>query len=699
MSSRPALRRALLASTIAALFAPAAWAQQSNLEPVRVSAEGAPADGYGSPTANIGGKGDAPVKEIPQPVSVVTRERIEDQNMVRLEDLARRTTGMLVLANDQGRSSIFVRGYELDAYLVDGLPAPLSSIYGTQPDLSIYDHVDVLRGPAGLYNGSGEPGGTVNLARKRALKDFAVSGSLALGSWDAVRTEADVTGSLNADGSVRGRAVAAYQSKNSFIDVNDNENAVAYGTLEFDLSPRTTLSLAMTGANSNVTPFNGLPTTPTGELIDFDRSTFIGAQWNRFKNQSNEAFAELVHRLNSGGELKASARYVDRSVDFKYAYAGSAVSSTTSTVTRTAIARQYEEKSLAADAHISQPFTWLGQKQNIIAGVDYRQYDQTTLQGSATVTGTTNVYNPTYDWPEPNVTLSSRTNVKPEQYGVYGNLRIKPWTPLTLIAGARLSWYQSTTTNLAANSATKVTVDNQFTPYAGIIYDISKDWSAYTSYTSIFQPQTNLDQSGNTLDPREGNNIEAGIKGEHFGGRLNSQFSIFRMRDNNRAVAIPGTTYYGASGETEVKGFEAEISGTILPGWDISAGYAYTQTEYLSGTSGQAGTTFSTYTPRHNFNLWSRYDFQGGLLRGAYVGGGLRAMSSFYNVSGNYRIEQDAYTVVDALVGYRFSPNVDVSLSINNLFDKEYYQRVGSTTVFNFYGEPRSVWLKTALKF
>ncbi|MGC3964995.1 MAG: TonB-dependent siderophore receptor [Rhodocyclaceae bacterium] len=698
LQASPAFRLATVAAAVATLFPLVAGAQEKTLDPIVVSGQQASPDGYSSSTADIGGKGAVPLKEIPQPVSVVTRERIEDQNMVRLEDLARRTTGMLVLANDQGRSSIFVRGFELDSYLVDGLASPLSSIYGSQPDLSIYDHVEVLRGPAGLYNGAGEPGGTVNLARKRALKDFAVSGSLSYGSWDAVRTEADVTGSLNADGSVRGRAVAAYQSKNTFVNVNDNENAVAYGTLEVNLSPRTTLSLSLTGANSNVTPFNGLPTTATGELIDFDRSTFIGAQWNRFKNQSTEAFAELVHRLDGGGELKGSARYVDRSVDFKYAYGGSAVRAD-NTVTRTAIARQYEEQSLTADVHWNQPFNWLGQRQNFIVGADYRQYDQTTLQGSSTITGSTDVFNPTYDWPEPTIALTSRTKVQPVQYGLYGTVRIKPWEPLTLIAGARLTKYENTTTNLSTGTSTKTDVDTQVTPYAGIVYDITKSWSAYTSYTSIFQPQTALDANNQVIKPREGNNIEVGLKGEHFGGKLNSQMSIYRLRDKNRAVAIPGTTYSAPSGEAEVKGFEAEISGTLMPGWELSAGYAYTQTEYLSGAAGQAGQTFSTYTPRHSVNVWTRYDFQGGLLRGAYVGGGVRGMSSFYNLSGNYRIEQDAYAVFDALLGYRFSPNVDVSLSINNLFDKEYYQRVGSTTVFNFYGEPRSFWLKTSLKF
>ncbi|MDQ8022580.1 MAG: TonB-dependent siderophore receptor [Moraxellaceae bacterium] len=703
---RPRLRCAALASAVAAtLAAPLAHAQQAQsgditLPAVTVTATSPVAgEGYSAGTASIGGKGDASLKEIPQSVSVVTRDRMDDQNMVRLEDLARRTTGMLVLANDQGRSSIFMRGFELDSYLVDGMPAPLSSIYGSQPDLWIYDRVEVLRGPAGLYNGTGEPGGTVNLARKRALKDFAASGSLSYGSWDAQRYEGDITGSLTEDGKVRGRVVAAHQSKNSWVDVNDNENSVGYGTLEFDIAPRTTVSVGISGASSSVTPFNGLPTNADGSLLDVDRSTFIGAGWNSFKNSSSEGFAEVMHRLESGGHLKAALRVVNRSVNFRYAYASSAANAA-GNVNRTAIARDYGEDSVAVDTHASLPFTLWNLPQNLIVGADFRSYDQTTLQNTGTaIPGSINVNSPSYDWPVPNLPLNSRTNVAPEQYGLYANLRIKPWQPLTLVGGARVSWYESTTTNLVTNTGSKVQVDNKFTPFAGVVYDIGRNWAAYASYTEIFQPQTTLGADGQPLDPREGRSFEAGVKGQHQGGLLNSQIGLFRLKDKNRAVAVPATTYSAANGEVEVQGIEAEISGMLATGWEASAGYTFTDTEFVSGTAGQAGQVFSTVTPRHNFNLWTRYDFQQDVLRGAYVGGGLRAMSSFYNVQGSARIQQDAYTVLDALVGYRISRNVDVSLAINNLLDEKYYQRVGGTSVFNFYGEPRSYWLKTSLKF
>jgi outer membrane receptor for ferric coprogen and ferric-rhodotorulic acid len=85
----------------------------------------------------------------------------------------------------------------------------------TSFDLAMFDRVEVLRGPSGLYQGAGEPGGTINLVRKRALGTFGLSGELSAGSWDRYHSSVDVTGPLNGDGSLRGRFVTAYEHATS----------------------------------------------------------------------------------------------------------------------------------------------------------------------------------------------------------------------------------------------------------------------------------------------------------------------------------------------------------------------------------------------------------------------------------------------------------------------------------------------------
>jgi hypothetical protein len=158
---------------------------------------------YTAPAVTIG-KNAQSLREIPQSVSVVTRQLLDDQNLTTLDDAMRTVTGITVEAGSIGgnHGNFYSRGYALDTIQVDGVNTPastgndLSSGFG----LAIYDHIEVLRGPSGLYQGAGDPGGTVNLVRKRAQKEFAFSGQVMTGSWDRYYTEADITGPLDSDG-------------------------------------------------------------------------------------------------------------------------------------------------------------------------------------------------------------------------------------------------------------------------------------------------------------------------------------------------------------------------------------------------------------------------------------------------------------------------------------------------------------------
>ncbi len=661
-------------------------------------------DSYTTTLTTIG-KDAQPIRYLPQSVSIVTRQRIEDQNMTTLEDAARRTTGLLVLQNDKGRSAIFSRGFEFDSFNIDGLPAPMSSIYGTQPELAAFDRIEVLRGPAGLFAGTGEPAGTLNMARKRATDRFGITGTALGGSWDAYRGEIDVNAPLTQSGNVRARVVGAYNDQDTFIDITKNKNGVTYGTVEIDFTPNTTLSLVALHQERDIIPQNGLPAFVNGGLLDVRRSTFSGAAWNRFDNRTDDFIAELQHKFDSGGHAKAAVRYSSRQADMKYAYGGGAVNPATGIYNITTLERHYNETSLSADAHISKPFEMWGLTHNVIIGVDHKQYDQTLLGGTF-AQGTNNIYSPTpYNIAEPSVPLS-RTQDRPELTGIYGQLRIKPIQPLTVILGGRGSWYDNSSI-LANGQTVSSEVNGKFTPYAGIVLDLTQNISAYGVYTDIFQPQpTNRTASGAVLPPRTGTTYEVGLKGEFLNGQLNASIGYFITRDTNRAITDPSNTAFQiAAGEAELRGIEAEVTGKLAPGWEIYAGYAYTESEYLktvtaSGSTFLAGSTFSTWTPKHNFSMWTKYEFQSEQLRGWHVAGGVRALSSFYtrNATDTVRWTEDGYVVADAQIGYKFNKNFEATFTVNNLFDEVYYARLGNQATFNFYGEPRSYWVKLTAK-
>ncbi len=675
-------------------------------------------DSYAAAVTSTGAGGPTLWKEIPQSISTVTSQRIEDQNFTQLEDAMRKTTGMVVLTNDQGRSSIYSRGFEIDQMLVNGLYAPLNSIYGTQPDLAIFDRIDVLKGPAGLFYGgaasNGGPGGVINGILKPATSTYLLNGQVNYGSWDFTRAEVDAGGKLNEAGTARARVVGAFQNRNTFVDYNENQVWVGYGALAFDLTDSTTLSLYAWHQERDMVPFNGLPAinagNGVGQLLSVPRSTFIGAGWNTFHNETTDYVAELEHRLDNGGEAKASIRYSDRFADYKYAYAASAMSTAAASygnISMQYLAGKYWETSLSADAHVTSPFTLFGQSHSFTIGADYRQVETSLLAPTATsLSGTYNVYNfNPYAVPNPTTVYNRDTETDPTQLGLYSQVKLNPLDQVHVALGGRFAWYDNTSTvatttnGRVSTTATPISYNGAFVPYAGLVVDMTREVSAYVSYTDIFTPQSELSASGSVLPPREGYQYEIGLKGSFFDGALTTSLAGFLIHDTNRALATSVANVYVAAGEVEVSGYEFEVSGKLAPGWEVYAGYTYTDTVYLTATAAQINTAFSTYTPRNNFNLWTKYEFQDPALRGAWVGAGIKSLSSFYSTSGGVTLTQGAYTVVDAQLGYSFNKHFKASLTATNIFDEVYYSRLGSTALFNFYGEPRAYWLKMSATY
>jgi len=610
----------------------------------------------------------------------------------------RTTTGVTVLPTDAGRGAIFVRGFELDNYLIDGLPSSVSSIAGSQPDMFMFDRVEVLRGPAGVFGGTSEPGATVNLVRKRALAEAGGSTSFSIGSWDAYRGEMDVTSALNENKTVRGRLAAAYDTRQSFVDMVESESKMLYGTVEADLTPDTTLSLAFSHDDKDKLPNSGLPAYADGRFLDVSRSTFVGAEWNRFKSSDDQGLVELEHRLASGGEIKGAVRIVDRDSDMKYALSGSTVNTSTGLSSLRGLELHYQEQGVASDLHIAQPVQAFGLTHTFTAGVDFRRTDSRTQRGASSL-GSISATDPTYP-SETDISMSSNIESELNQVGLYGEARIKPIAPLTLILGGRETTYDLDVVNAISGESSSKNEGGVFTPFAGAVYDLTDELSAYVSYSQTFQPQTDTTVSGAIIDPRESRQVEVGLKGQFMDDRLFGQAGFYRLVDTNRSMSDPvNSGSYISAGKVVVKGIDAEVSGSVSENVELFAGYAYVLSETISADSG-TGATFSNWTPKHTVNLRLRYSFDDA-LKDFWVAGGARYVSSYYgqNTSGT-RWVQKGYALFDMQAGYAVTENVDVTLSVNNIFDKTYYVRTGSNgSVFNYYGDPRNAMLNLTARF
>ena len=646
------------------------------------------------------GKGEQKLKDIPQSVSVVTRQRLDDQNMNSLQDAMRQVTGATIKSYNTGSNlnDVYIRGFLVDQVQVDGVSQRTGQgDMATSFDLAMFDRVEVLRGPSGLYQGAGEPGGTINLVRKRALGQFGLSGELSAGSWDRYHSTVDITGPLNDEGTLRGRLVTAYENNQSFVDHAQNERPMVYGRLEYDVTPATTLSLGGTYQRNNSTPAFGLPAYASGKLLDVSRSTFVDAKWNELDERLWESFFEVDHTLDNGGQFKTSLTYRDAETPTRnFTWTDDAVAEGTGDSFALAYSYYTHIKSLGLDSFVTVPVEAFGRSHEFTLGAEYQHLDKDFTYGGGGRDDyfPINVFDPgSIDIPKQDFDMPNGNWSKSNQYGAYTRAKVSATDWLDVIAGGRLTWFDSEAHN--ANpffdnfTTTKTNINHKFIPYGALVAKLTPELSAYASYTSIFKPQTEVDIDGLPIDPRKGKQYELGLKREFFDGRLNGSVAVFRIYDENRAQLVGQTTYNEAQGKVRSQGWETELSGNLTDNWSISTGYAFTMLKSMSNEDYQG----ITITPKHNFNLWTRYEFNDGPLQGVSVGGGVRVVSETYYMRNGVDFVQGGYGVATAQVGYRFNKHLTTTLTANNLFDRKYYERVDSAWGSNFYGEPRNLTL------
>ncbi|KQP43068.1 TonB-dependent siderophore receptor [Pseudorhodoferax sp. Leaf274] len=651
--------------------------------------------GYGARAVTIG-LGEHSPRETPNSISVVTRQRLDDQNFFSVEEAMQYTTALKVTTYGTNNFNIESRGYNIDRYQIDGVSSSVR-VYENNFSLAMFDRVEVWRGPAGLLQGAGDPGGTINMVRKRAQDQFGFNARTSVGSWDHYYADADVTGPLNADGSLRGRLVVAYQDRHYFTDYASTRQPMAYGTLEYDFDADTTLSVGHSQQRTTNRPFFGLAAYATGGYPDIARSTFIGALWNRQVQQSERSFAELEHRLDGGGKLTLSANRIGRDNAGEIAWGDSMVDPATGDMQVIPYFSTAREREVNLQGQLNLPFRWQGLQQEVVLGASRQVFRSTQAYNSSTwgQNGfTQNVFAPDPSVAKPDIAIDAPfSRLRQSQSGVFGQARIKPIAPLTLVAGARLAWFEHQ--NLL-NRAADRSENGKLVPYAGAVFDLGPEWSVYGSYSSIFNPQSETNRDGDFLKPRQGHQFEVGLKGEHFDKRLASSLALYRIEDSNRAMTDPDANDASiAAGKVRSQGLEAEVTGRITPQWNLTAGYGYNTTRQLSAAPEQLGKPFTTVFPRHIFSLWSEHRFASGLS----LAGGVRVRSGIYTDDGGVRWGAGGVAVFSAQAGYQITPQLRATLTLNNLFDRKYIDRPDGWTRQSYYGEPRSLMATLSYKY
>ncbi len=669
---------------------------------------------YGATESNSATRLDLSIRRTPQSVSVITRQQMDEQGIVNVADALRQTPGVSVNRDNSEGYSFYVRGFQLQNFQYDGLPS-LSSDGGNVRDnysignSVIYDRIEILKGATGLLNGAGYPSGVVNFVRKRPTAALQASAAVGAGSWDRHRGELDISAPLAANGKLRGRAVAASEEHDSFIDHARGKQRIFYGIVEADVSPRSTVALGIEhqqddsdgSTNSHLPAFYS-----DGSVARLPRSTNPADKWTWRDQRTQRVFADATHRYDNGWQLKLAAAHReyrsreliggmssalidvdDHGIDHGF-YPGGASRFDTDT----------RENSI--DLQLSGPYTLAGREHELVLGYNASR----TKAQSRRADGDTDArIDDVFDWDNDAAEPTFydpwlRFDINARQKMLYGATVLRPTDALALILGGRLSDYSWSLDSAFANGnrgRNATDVDNEFIPYAGITYDLDRQHTVYASYTDVFKPQAyNFNANNEQLAPLTGKSYEIGAKGEYLDGRLIASIALFQLKQDNVAELDPsgatrpdgGAAYVAVPGVT-TRGIELEASGELLTGWQLHAGYTYSRSRDRDGQ--RVGAT----QPEHLFKLATSYRLPDA-LNAIQIGGNVQWQSGTYfeqNIAGApRRFSQPGHAVVGLMAAYDIDKQLRLSLQANNIFDKRYYSGIGNYNTV-YYGNPSNV--------
>ncbi|WP_422824014.1 TonB-dependent siderophore receptor [Xenorhabdus entomophaga] len=666
-------------------------------------------------------------RETPQSVSVMTKQRMVDENLDSVKSAIDSITGMTVHQADSDRFTFSSRGMTVRNMLRDGVPTfyDIRFNYGDNLlDTAIIDRLEVVRGAAGLMVGPGTPSAAVNVIRKRPTSDFRGEATLGGGFWDKWRTSLDLSGPLNENGTVRGRFVTAYERSNSFIDRDKHEKYPFYGILEANLTENTLLSIG-TDYQINHTRggmFGGLPIYfKDGSKTDYKRSNSYAPDWAFSKVRSFSTFTSLQHKFDNGWSVKGTFTYDNNSLDQKVLWATGFPERATNegmypgNMTLIDGSRRQRNFDLQANGN----YRLLGHTHHASFGLNYQKqnfqndyYYATCMleknpnENDQANTGKRNNCKYLGDFTKSSWSYAEPTWSKQRTTGSHGYIeqtagyavtQLSLADPVTLILGGRVTSWKTRGDNFGTSQ--NASYSDQFVPYGGLVYNITPDFSVYGSYTKIFDPESRIDRSNQLLKPVSGENYELGLKGVALDNGLDYSLALFEIRQNNytvddnsgkpKAPEIPkNARVYNAINGVKTRGFEAEVSGQITDDWRIYAGY----TQFRATMSG--GKRTNTEDPNRLFKLFTTYTLSG-VMNDLTLGGGINWQGKTWrDLTGpDGKVRQDgqgSFATVNLMGRYQFTPDLSLTVNLNNLFDKKYYTSFGSYTQY-YYGAPRNV--------
>lgn len=638
-------------------------------------------------------------KETPQTINVVTRQQIEDFGLNSTRAVLQNTPGVTVTAQETDRTTYMARGFEISNTLIDGLGFPKSgyNYNNTNPDTYFYDRVEVVKGADALTNSFGDPSATINYIRKRPTAEFQANGGISYGSWDTVRYEADASGAIS--DRVRARVMGYEQTGDSYLDRYSSEKNGFAGIIEADLTDSTLLTVGYSEMQTkpNANNWGALPLlSATGDQLSYDQDYNPNPDWAFWDNNIQNAFIELKQDIGENWTAKLTYDYTKTEYQSKLLYYYGYPTADGAGVSLTAWGGEQNQEDHFADLNLQGKYNLFNRQHEATIGYNYAKSNQFDIEQSGTILDSNVVGGLTINWASwtpTNISWSDFTeasNYDQTIHSFYAATRLHLTDDLRLILGGN---YVDASSDGSSYGSSVAYDEQEFSPYTGITYNFTPEYTGYMSYTSIFRPQTGVDTNGDALKPIDGESYEIGVKSAWLDNRLTGTLGVFRTEQSNYPLRSsdgnPLSRRVDVS-DLRSQGVEVGLAGKLTDNLDISFGYTqFSLTDLVNGGHAR------TYNPSQTINLLATYQFP--MLPQLKVGAGVRWQDKIYlyDSSVDATIRQDAYALLDLMASYEVNKHLTIQANGKNLTDEKYLNSFPDGQAF--YGEPANYTV--ALKF
>lgn len=672
----------------------------SRLDEVTVNGQKNP---YSTPLPSAGLRLKTPTLELPQNVQTITRDALSDQATIdMLEGVTRNVSGATMIEHWGTFARINMRGFKIPAFR-NGMNVEMPWGPLTE-DMSFVERIEFVKGPSGFMMAAGEPGGFYNVVTKKPMIGQKNEVTMMAGSFNTLRTTADLNGKLTQDGRLLYRLNIMGSTKESHRAYEWANRYTIAPSISYAVSDNTTLTAEYNYSKVKQSIVGSAYVFSPDGFATLDRDfTMIENGLDPTTIEEQSVFINANHKINNHWEVTAQLGY------FNYDVVGSSFwpwsVAANGDVIRGVNIWDALNISKLAQVYTQGQFNTGAVSHKVLGGLDmsYKTYYADWNQSFALDTAAWNIYNPTYgNYVQP--TFDRSRSLRERGAGNNQGQGVTSW-----YVQDELGFFQNT---LRLTLAGRYTATNQwaygngvkdeaFTPRVGVSYSITPTFTVYGLYDQSFLPQIGKDFEGNDFDPVRANDLEGGVKKSWFGGKWTSAVSVYQITKDNVLTADPNNQNFSIQlGQVQSKGVEFDLQGEILPGLNLILNYANTDVRVTEDTDeDKIGDRVAGHA-KHMTNGWLNYRFNNSILKGFGISLGYQYQidRSSWAWSDNTSVLPD-YFRLDGALSWK-NDDFSINLNVNNLLNDYLYSGSAYATYVYWQAEPGTNFrLSLAYKF